>query len=647
MNPVVWTPSPEDLARAHLTRFSHLARARGFVTTTDPALLWSWSVEDPAAFWSLFVSFARVAFETPPRRLLDDAQGMTGARWFVGARLNYARALLTPGEDDDPALVFRDEGDRRRRWTRGELRRRVAGWQDLYDALGLVPGDRVAGYLPNLPETLAAMLAAAASGLVWAGASPDFGVEAVLDRFGQISPRLLIAVDGYSHQGRLYDTRERVAAVASRLGIPTVLVPYVFADSPPPPGMRPPPPAASHNPRYHVVDFDHPLWILFSSGTTGRPKGIIHAHGRVLLQHLKEHLLHVDLRPGERLFYYTTIGWMMWNWLVSGLAVGAVLVLYEGSPFHPSPQRLLQIAKEERINHFGTSAKYLSGLEKAKIDVHSDNVFATTRTVLSTGSPLLAEQFDYVHESLGPHLHIASISGGTDIVSCFVLGHPLLPVRRGEIQCRGLAMPVDVFDDEGRPVRGRAGELVATRPFLAMPVGFWDDPDGRRYHDSYFAHFPGVWRHGDWAEITPANGIIIYGRSDAVLNPGGVRIGTAEIYRQVEAFPEVLEALAVGQRVGGDERIVLFLRLRPGVVLDDSLRGAIRRRLREQASPRHVPGVIVAVPDFPRTRSGKISEIAVRDLIAGRSPGNTGALANPEALAYFRDLPELELRSGP
>ena len=641
MNPLVWTPSPDEAARAEITRFAHRLRARGLVPSSDPHVLWSWSVERPERFWAEAASFFAVPFDTRPRRVLEDPDAMPGARWFVGAELNYARALLEPGAEDDPALVFRDEGGGRRTWTRGDLRRHVAGWQDLYRALGLTRGERVAGYLPNLPETLAAMLAAAAGGLVWAGASSDFGVEGVLDRFGQVAPRLLIAADGYRHQGRQYDVRERVVEIARRLDCPTVLVPYLRPEESPPAGMRPPPPPAEGSPVFTPVPFDHPLYVLFSSGTTGRPKGIVHAHGRVLLQHLKEHRLHVDLRAGERLFYYTTIGWMMWNWLVSALASRAVVVLYEGSPFHPGPEALLALAREEGVTHFGTSAKYLSGLEKAGVDARASGAFDGTRTILSTGSPLLPEQFDYVHDALGPHLHLASISGGTDIVSCFVLGHPLLPVHRGEIQCRGLGMPVDVFDEAGRPLRGRPGELVATRPFLAMPVGFWNDPDGARYRETYFATYPGVWRHGDRAEITASGGLVLSGRSDAVLNPGGVRIGTAEIYRQVEVFPEVLEALAVGRRVEGDERIVLFLRLREGCVLDENLRQAIRRRLREQASPRHVPDRILAVADFPRTRSGKISEIAVREVLAGGTPANTGALANPEVLDLFRGFDEL------
>lgn len=641
MNPVVWTPEPEEAARAHVARFARRVAARGLVPDPDPHVLWSWSVERPQEFWAELVAFFAVPFDTPPRRILEDAPAMPGTRWFVGAELNYARVCLTPGADDAPALVFRDESGSRRAWTRGELRRGVAGWQALYRALGLVPGDRVAGFLPNLPETLAAMLAAAASGLVWAGASSDFGVEGVLDRFEQIAPRLLVAVDGYRYQGRAYDLRDRVAEIARRLDCPTVLVPYLRPEEPPPAGFRPPPPPAANGPDFVPVSFDHPLYVLFSSGTTGRPKGIVHAHGRVLLQHLKEHRLHVDLRAGERMFYYTTIGWMMWNWLVTALASEAVVVLYEGSPFHPAPETLLRLAREEGVTHFGTSAKYLLGLEKLGVDAHASGAFAAVRTVLSTGSPLLPEQFDYVHDALGAHLHLASISGGTDIVSCFVLGHPLLPVRRGEIQCRGLGMPVDVFDEAGQPVRGKPGELVATGPFLAMPVGFWNDPDGSRYRNAYFTTYPGVWCHGDRAEITASGGLVLSGRSDAVLNPGGVRIGTAEIYRQVETFPEVLEALAVGQRRGGDERIVLFVRLREGAELDDALRGEIRRRLRERASPRHVPERILSVADFPRTRSGKISEIAVRDVISGKAPTNTGALANPEVLELFRDLPEL------
>ena len=538
--------------------------------------------------------------------------------------------------------------------------RRVLSWTALHDAVarvarglreaGVGPGDRVAGYLPNGAEAVVALLAAASLGAVWSSCSPDFGVQGVLDRFGQITPRVLFAVDGYPYAGKLHDVRARVAEIAAALpSVERVVMAAGLGDAPDLGGIREacawsefggggdPGPVA-----FARLPFDHPLCVLYSSGTTGPPKCIVHGAGGTLLQHLKEHRLHVDLRAGDRFFYYTTTGWMMWNWLVSGLASEATLVLYDGSPLHPHAGALFDLAAEERVAILGVSAKYLDAARKAGVRPRDGHDLGAVRAILSTGSPLAPEAFDWVYDAVAPEAQLASISGGTDIVSCFVGGDPTGPVWRGECQMPGLGMAVDVFDEDGRPAGvGVAGELVCTRPFPSMPVGFWNDPGGARYRAAYFERFPGVWHHGDFAEWTTHGGMIIHGRSDATLNPGGVRIGTAEIYRQVETLDEVLEAIVIGQPFEGDMRVVLFVRLREGLVLDDALRERIRQRIRVNTTPRHVPARIVQVSDIPRTRSGKVVELAVRDVVAGRPVRNREALANPEALALFADHPEL------
>jgi len=509
-------------------------------------------------------------------------------------------------------------------------------------------GDRVAAVVANIPEAVIGMLATAALGGTWSSCSPDFGVQGILDRFGQIEPKVLVAVDGYHYAGKPIDIRAKIAEVVRALpsvervivvrylepgadleGIPRALAWDAVAVDP------------AARPRFAPVPFEQPLYILYSSGTTGKPKAIVHGVGGTLVQHLKEHKLHGDVKPGERLFYFTTCGWMMWNWMASGLAAEATLLLYDGSPFHPGPARLFELAEVEGMAVFGTSAKYIDAVKKSGLRPRDQFALSKLRTILSTGSPLLPESFDFVYEAIKPELLLGSISGGTDIVSCFVLNNPMLPVRRGEIQCRGLGMAVDVWNERGEPVVGEKGELVCTKPFPAMPVSFWNDPEGTRYHNAYFARFAEVWCHGDFAEITDSGGIVIHGRSDAVLNPGGVRIGTAEIYRQVEQIDEVMEAICVGQQWEGDVRVVLFVRLRDGVELDDALAERIKRRIRAETTPRHVPARIVQVSDIPRTLSGKIVELAVRDVIHGRAIKNTEALANPEALDQYRDRPEL------
>ena len=641
----LWQPDPATVDRTGMARFM---QATGHASYGD---LWQWSVDRPEAFWPALWDFCGAVGDRGERVVVDGDQ-MPGARWFPEARLNYAENLLA-GDTAGEALVFWGEDKVKRRLSRAELSAEVARLQQFLIEAGVGAGDRVAGYLPNLPETLVAMLATTALGAIWSSASPDFGVQGVLDRFGQIEPKVLVCVDGYWYNGKPVDCLAKNAEVVARLPslARTVVVPYLSAA----PdigsiagaiGWQDIPAVDGKNaPIFTRVAFDHPLFIMFSSGTTGVPKCIVHGHGGVLLQHLKEHCLHSDVRPGDRVFYFTTCGWMMWNWLVSGLAAGATLLLYDGSPFAAGGTVLFDYAAAEKMTHFGTSAKFIDAAAKLGLTPGSTHDLAALRAMMSTGSPLSPEGFDWVYGAVKPDLLLASISGGTDIVSCFVLGNPLLPVWRGEIQCRGLGMAVDVFDDDGRPVRGEKGELVCTRPFPVMPIGFWNDPEGSKYRAAYFERFPGVWCHGDFSELTAHDGMIIYGRSDATLNPGGVRIGTAEIYRQVEQLPEVLESLVIGQDWPpgrhDDVRVVLFVKLAPGITLDAFLIDRIRQQIRANTTPRHVPAKVVQVHDIPRTKSGKIVELAVRNVVHERPVKNVEALANPEALEEFRNRPEL------
>ncbi|MBK8209474.1 MAG: acetoacetate--CoA ligase [Rhodospirillales bacterium] len=648
---VLWRPSAEQVKTTQLWAFLRWAgdrRGRPFVSYGE---LCQWSIDRREDFWAAIWDFCGVIGSRGERVLVDDA--MPGARWFPEARLNFAENLLR-GPDDAEAVVFRDEVCPGERLTRAQLRRAVAQVAAALRAEGVGPGDRVAAWLPNVPATVVAMLATASMGAIFSSASPDFGVQGVLDRFGQIEPKVLFVCDGYRYNGRAIDCRDKAAEVVARLpGLArTVVVPCLgeSLDNPAIPGaVRLDDLRAAHEGTGEIVfeplPFDQPLYVLYSSGTTGIPKAIVHGAGATLLQHLKEHRLHGDVRPGDRLFYYTTCGWMMWNWLVSGLASEATLLLYDGAPLAADGAVLFDYAQAERTTHFGTSAKFIDAIAKAGLQPAVTHQLDALRVIFSTGSPLLAEGFDYVYRSIKADVQLASISGGTDIVSCFVLGNPLAPVRRGEIQCRGLGLAVEVFDAAGRPVRGEKGELVCTRAFPSMPVGFWNDPDGSRYHAAYFERFAGVWCHGDYAEITANDGLIIWGRSDATLNPGGVCIGTAEIYRQVEKLPEVVESLVIGQRwppeEGGDERVVLFVRLVDGAILDDDLRARIRKMIRDNATPRHVPAKILQVADIPRTKSGKIVELAVRAVVHGQPVTNVEALANPEALAHFQHRDEL------
>jgi acetoacetyl-CoA synthetase len=633
----LWRPSPERAAKSALAQF--MRRAGGFA---DYAALHRWSVEKREDFWSLVWDFCGVQGTQGARRLVD-GERMPGAQWFPDARLNFAQNLLRAPDDSD-AIVFWGEDKVKRRLTRRALHALVSRLQQALAAAGVRKGDRVAGYLPNLPESTAAMLATASLGAVWSSCSPDFGPQGVLDRFGQIEPKVLFCSDGYLYGGKEFDTQDKAAQVLARLPSvrKCVLLPYLGA--PPRVGESLEQfiaPFEAKPVAFEQVEFNHPLYILFSSGTTGVPKCIVHGTGGTLLQHLKEHRLHSDVGPGDRVFYFTTLGWMMWNWLVSGLAAGATLLLYDGSPFVARAKVLFDFADAEGMTHFGTSAKFIDAIAKVGLKPRATHKLDRLRAILSTGSPLLPEGFDYVYESVKQDVCLSSISGGTDIVSCFVLGNPILPVWRGEIQCKGLGLAVEVYDEQGRPLAGEKGELVCTRPFPAMPIGFWNDPDGAKYRAAYFEKYPNVWRHGDWCEITPHGGMIIYGRSDAVLNPGGVRIGTAEIYRQVEQLDEVLESLVIGQDWEGDVRVVLFVKLVEGRVLDEELINRIKKRIRDNTTPRHVPDKILQVADIPRTKSGKIVELAVRDVVHGRPIKNVEALANPEALEHFRGRAEL------
>jgi acetoacetyl-CoA synthetase len=625
----LWTPDPARAARTGMARFMQLAGKK------DYDELHRWSVEQRDDFWALLWSFAGVRGEQGRRRLVDGDR-MPGAQWFPDARLNFAENLLRE-RGDELAIAFWGEEELKRRLTRSELHDQVSQVAQALRAAGVGKGDRVAAYLPNMPEATVAMLATASLGAIWSSCSPDFGVQGVLDRFGQIEPKVLFCADRYFYGGKPFDLREKNAQVLA--GLPSVQHPVEvkyaggFGDFCAP--FRP----ASVD--FERVEFDHPLYILYSSGTTGVPKCIVHGTGGTLLQHLKEHLLHSDVRPGDRVFYFTTLGWMMWNWLMSGLAAGAALLLYDGSPFVSRGRVVFDLADAEGMTHLGTSAKFIDAIAKIDLKPKETHRLAPLRAILSTGSPLLPEAFDYVYRNIKQDVCLSSISGGTDIVSCFVLGNPILPVWRGEIQSKGLGLAVDVFDDDGRSLAGGKGELVCTKPFPAMPVGFWNDPGGKRYHEAYFDKYPNVWRHGDWCEITAHDGIVIYGRSDAVLNPGGVRIGTAEIYRQVESLDEVVESLVIGQDWEGDVRVVLFVKLREGLNLDDALAARIKRRIRDNTTPRHVPAKVLQVGDIPRTKSGKIVELAVRNVVHGREVRNVEALANPEALEQFRGRTEL------
>lgn len=644
---ILWQPTPDRIQAANVTRFMQAARKKWDVDIPHFRDLYDWSIREPQKFWESVWDFGGVIASRKGTEILANPKAMPGARWFEGATLNFAENLLRY-QDDAPALIFWGETKERRVLSYRDLRKQVAHVAHALREMGVTSGDRVAGLVPNMPETIVAMLAATSLGAIWSSCSPDFGVSGVLDRFGQINPKVLFAPDGYFFKGQTIDCLQKVKEISNAIDSieRTVIIPYTRHTSPPPEIrglttfdslLQGSEPAL----QFAQLPFAHPVYIMYSSGTTGKPKCIVHGAGGVLLELLKELVLHTDVKRSDRLFYQTTCGWMMWNWLVGGLATGATLVLYDGAPFHENGRVLWDLAEKEAITIFGTNAKYIAALEKDGIEPLRSHQLEKLHTILSTGSPLAPESFDFVYRSIKKDVCLSSICGGTDILGCFMLGSPHLPVYRGEIQTRSLGMRVEVFDDSGRSIQGQKGELVCTAPFPSMPVSFWNDPDGARYRAAYFERFPNIWHHGDYVELTVHGGVIVHGRSDAVLNPGGIRIGTSEIYRQVEKLPQIAESIVVGQDWKNDVRVVLFVRLQPGYQLDDALREAIRSTIRKNTTAFHVPKKILAVSDIPRTRSGKIVELAVRNVIHGEPVKNIEALANPEALELFRNCGEL------
>ena len=649
MSKLLWQPSEERVKSTNIYRFMQYVNERQGKKLAKYDELYHWSIEHSPAFWDALWEYGEVIHSQPYDKVVDDVHKMPGARWFEGAKLNFAENLLRY-RDDHIALSFKGEGLPPVSFTYAQLYQQVSRLVKSLRSMGIQPGDRVAGFMPNMTETVVAMLATTSIGAIWSSCSPDFGIKGVLDRFGQIEPRVLFTADGYRYNGRQFDSLERISEILRELpsieGV--VVVPYA--------GPQPDPSrvgrgvlfgdflaAEAEEIQFEQVPANHPLYIMYSSGTTGVPKCIVHGVVGTLIQHIKELALHTDVKREDTIFYFTTCGWMMWNWLVSSLALGARVLLYDGNPLYPDAAALWQMAQDERISIFGTSASYLTALEKAGVNPRESFDLTPLKAVLSTGSPLSVESFRYVYRDIKEDLCLSSISGGTDIISCFALGNPMGPVYAGELQVRGLGMKVEAYDEEGTSVVGEPGELVCTLAAPSMPIYFWNDPDHQKYQDAYFDVYPGVWRHGDWIEISEHGGGIIYGRSDATLKPSGVRIGTAEIYRQVELIPEVLDSLVVGQDWESDVRIVLFVKLREGQQLTDELVKKIKTIIRQNASPRHVPAKILAVEDIPYTISGKKVELAVRKVIHGQEVKNKDALANPHALDLYADLQELRV----
>lgn len=641
---VVWTPSQDQILNSNLKKFTEFVEENTGKHFKSYDELHHFSISNPE-FWRFIIEFCKVEGEW--NGPIYEGENIFSAKWFPQSKLNFAENMLK-NRSDDEALIFRCEDRISKTLSFAELYNQVSKTAQHLKELGVTKGDRVAGFLPNFAGSIVAMLATASVGAIWSSCSPDFGEQGVIDRFGQIEPKVLFCVDGYFYNGKTHNCLDKIKSFTARLPSLKQVVIFDYA-------------SLSNiiinnsisyqeilenyeaiEIGFERVGFDHPLYIMYSSGTTGVPKCIVHGHGGTLVQHLKEHQLQTNISSGDRVFYFTTCSWMMWNWLVSALGTGATIMLYDGSPTYPDNTVLWQFADEEEFSHFGTSAKYIETLMKDDVNPSAIFKLSNLKVICSTGSPLSAECYDYIYNNVG-YVHLASISGGTDIVSCFVLGVPNIPVRRGEIQGAGLGMAVEIWDDSGRVNRGERGELVCTKPFPSRPVKFWNDIDGRKYHAAYFDRFEGVWAHGDFAEQTPDGGYIIYGRSDATLNPGGVRIGTAEIYRQVDRVKEVLESIVIGQIWESDTRIVLFVKLREGINLTETLADTIKKLIKNNCTSRHVPSKILQVEDIPRTKSGKIVEIPVRDIVHGREVKNKEALANPEALDYFKDRPELAL----
>ena len=646
-NKVLWSPSREQIDQSRLTDFARYATQRTGLVFENYGALHQWSCQEGGQFWNVLWDYAQVVGEKG-EAVVSEEEKMPGASYFPEARLNYAENLLKYSGEEE-AFVFRCEDKISSRMTRNELRDLVSRFQQAFSDAGLQKGDRVAAMMPNMPETIAAMLAVTALGAIWSSCSPDFGVKGVLDRFGQISPKFFLSCDGYWYGGKRIEISDKLAEIVPSLGSEiSIIVPLLGQSEQVAKSLPKSVSMDAFLAEYEAgdvifdrVEFSHPLYILFSSGTTGVPKCIVHSHGGCLMQLVKEHQLHIGMREGDKVFFFTTCGWMMWNWLVSALASGVTLMLYDGSPFHPGPSAIFDYAQDEGFTLFGTSAKYIDAVRNSGLKPIESHDLSSVRMLCSTGSPLAPENFEFVYTGIKQDVHLASMSGGTDIMGCFVLGVSWLPVRKGEIQAAALGMDTQVWDDEGKPMTAGKGELVCAHAFPSMPVMFWNDEDGSKYHKAYFDRYKNIWCHGDFAEWTEQGGMIIHGRSDATLNPGGVRIGTAEIYNQVEQMNEVEEGLCIGQEWNNDVRVVLFVRLAEGHCLDESLVNSIKQRIRSGASPRHVPAKVVQVSDIPRTKSGKITELAVRDIVHGREVKNREALANPEALDLFVGLKEL------